>query len=334
MAANDKGQVHEFSDDADDVSYLGEFSDDSDSVYAEQGLYPWSYDVEVTTREEQDAIAKKRSKEWMASVDSKHKKAAKAWQSQNGMMKIVPVFQIQKFSSTLITHIMDKIPEPQTQVVPISNVSVTPHNISFNFFDTSEGKIGVSNAVENHMVVECDIYVTDLVYYWWRHESGKDKGFGYKQDVDISELKFSNKKPKKLKHTDKIYTSMTKKQCAKLDEKISKHDDFEQTKKFADFRGTFLMYYTGWRLYLISHLFPAFYGSITDIKYDISEGESLAKWHIKIEEALFYDAGRDGKKPESTDSKTSQGDSSGSGNAGTDASSDGGNGEGTEGQQE
>ena len=63
--------------------------------------------------------------------------------------------------------------------------------------------------------------------------------------------------------------------------------------------------------------FGTFNGVFTEVKYDVSSGEQFAKWHIKVEEALFTtDTSPDGKKPVP---ETSGGDQSGSSQVNTDS---------------
>lgn len=211
-------------------------------------------------------------------ASKKNKNAYKQWDNHNGMLKVIPTRQIQLMSYSTVTDILDKGDDPVTQIFPISNASVSPHQISFDYFNTSEGKLGVASAAEKHMVVECDVYYTDLVYYWWR-QGGTLGRFGFhdwKKGLNLKPIEFTKKqiggkKNKKCSLSD--FTTYTK--------------DFEQTPEFAKMRDAFLTYFTGWECKFVTHVFPTFYGVITEIKYDISEGESFAKWHMKIEEALF-----------------------------------------------
>ena len=53
-----------------------------------------------------------------------------------------------------------------------------------------------------------------------------------------------------------------------------------------------------------SHTFGFFQGVITDVSYSINSGESFAKWHIKLEEAIFTENySKSGQKPQA-ESKT------------------------------
>ena len=83
---------------------------------------------------------------------------------------------------------------------------------------------------------------------------------------------------------------------------------FETTEEFMKFRSSLFTQFNGWVLKLVGHTFPTFYCVMTDIKYDISEGETQAKYHLKFEEAIFTeDFSNTGQKPDV------QGDESGSG---------------------
>ena len=108
-----------------------------------------------------------QSSNWFEHVPEIYKSTAYNWSNQQGMLKIIPIQQRQKFTYTTVAYIAHKTQEPKTQIFPISDVNVVPHQITFDFYDTTEGRIGVSNAVEKHMVVECDVYLTDLLAQYW-----------------------------------------------------------------------------------------------------------------------------------------------------------------------
>lgn len=265
------------------------------------------------------------------SVPSAYKSQFRQWANQQGVMKIIPQQQIQRYSYSNIAYIAEGLDEPVPQIVPIANVSYIPHQISFNFFDSSEGKIGISNPVEKCASLEVDVYVSDLVYFWWNHGYKKDKtqtytqtthveGHGTKVDTGAemivgSELHSDWKGLQYLTSRDNFINS--------LGHDWDAHDldnltflNFEDTTDFMDFRNTFLAQYSGWKCRFISHAFPEFYGVITDIKYDISEGETWAKYHVKIEEAVFtYDYNPAGKNTDSSSTTTSSGSTTNSGDA-------------------
>lgn len=234
---------------------------------------------------------------WGSDIDSAYKNSAQVWQNQRGMMKIIPTQQIQRFTNTTMAYAANGMPDPIAQIIPIANVSLAPHQISFSFFDTTEGHIGISNAVEKTLLLECDVYVTDLVYYFWNH------GTNDKSNWDG------------LKQMHALYNYINSLGPNFEAEDIKDDDilDFEQTTAFINFRNTFLTQFSGWKCKFVSHAFPTFYGVFTEIKYDISEGETFAKWHLKIEEALFTNDGysTSGKKQEDDATKTSQGDQKG-----------------------
>lgn len=260
-----------------------------------------------------------------AELASKKGSAAKKWANQNGVMKIIPTRQIQLFSYSTVGYILNGMQKPVTQIIPLTNVSVNPHQVSFDFFSTTEGTIGISNAAEKVMQVECDVYVTDLVYYWWNNGTN-DFGFNH---LNLDSLLLSKKK--QTKKREFVASAHKKdKKCKETLKKIESWEEFELTPEFADMRNNFLTCYTGWECKFVSHAFPSFYGVLTEIKYDISEGETSAKWHLKIEEALFLNYSDTGKKEEVKQQGTSGGTATGSGDVNTESSSDNGNGEGTE----
>src|SRR5574344_784655 len=80
---------------------------------------------------------------WNKNIPTQYKSLANKWSGQQGVMKIIPVQQIQKFTLSVVADIAKGVSNPQPQIVPISDVSVVPHQISFDFFDTTEGKFGI-----------------------------------------------------------------------------------------------------------------------------------------------------------------------------------------------
>lgn len=220
---------------------------------------------------------------WINNIPETYRDAAEIWQHQQGVIKIVPQFVKQAFTISAVADIAEGLPTPQTQVFPVSDVQVRPHQISFDFFDTTEGKIGVSNATEKHMQLEFDVYVTDLVYFYWNHGNNNAyNGLDYMQYLN--------------NFFDSLGDTWD-------DEALEQLYSFEDTTEFIKFRNTLFTQYSGWVCRFVSHTFSAFDGVFTDVSYDISSGESFAKWHIKIEEALFTeDYSADGKKPTETSS--------------------------------
>lgn len=210
---------------------------------------------------------------WFAGIPEEFKDRASAWANQQGMLKITPKLQRQKFTYSTVAYIANNDKEPKVQIFPISDVNVIPHQISFDFFDTTEGRIGVSNAVEKHMAVECDVYLTDLIYEYWNH--------GADGQNDFSRMDWSDKM-KKL-----FWDAIEGESNKDYNQTLSSYTEIESTKEFADFRNTFLQQHTGWVCMFSSHTFGIFQGVLTDLSYDVASGETFAKWHLKFEEALF-----------------------------------------------
>lgn len=207
---------------------------------------------------------------WLDTIPSQYKQLASAWSDQQGMLKITPKKQRQKFTYSAVAYIAYDQREPKTQIFPISDVNVTPHQITFDFYDTTEGRVGVSNAVEKHMVVECDVYLTDLIYQWWNH--GQDNA------NDFTRIGWSNALKKQFWAAIK---------GRNYNQTLAALQDIESTKEFSDFRNTFLQQHLGWVCMFSSHTFGVFQGVLTDVSYSISSGETFAKWHLKFEEAIF-----------------------------------------------
>ena len=227
---------------------------------------------------------------WLGTVPEQYRALASRWAEQQGMVKIVPVQQRQKFTYSTVAYIASKQAEPKTQVFPISDVSVVPHQITFDFYDTTEGRVGVSNAVEKHMEVEFDIYLTDLLAQFWI--------FGEDDEYILGGTTMPNMKKK-------FWDAVSQ------NEYLNFEADLEQTTGFTEFRNTFLQQHSGWVCKFVSHAFGVFQGVITDVNYSIGSGESFAKWHVKIEEAIFMDEAYSttGQKP----SETSDGSTENSG---------------------
>ena len=250
------------------------------------------------TEDQANALYKEASDSWFDSAGYKLLStdySATAWGTQPGVMKIVPMSQVQKFSQSVVADIADGVEQPLTQIIPVANVNVIPHHISFDFFDTTEGRFGVSNATEKHMTLECDVYVSELVYYWWQHGEARGKGFS---GLDA------------MQATNEFIDSLGDGKGMTEEEFANKivFEDFETTEEFMKFRSSLFTQFNGWVLKLVGHTFPTFYCVMTDIKYDISEGETQAKYHLKFEEAIFTeDFSNTGQKPDV------QGDESGSG---------------------
>lgn len=248
----------------------------------------------------------------------------KQWDRMGGMMKIEPITKKQKFQYTTVAYIANGLPEPQIQRVPISGAKITPHQISFDFFDTSEGKIGVSNASEKHMVLECDILVTDLIYFMWNHAGSSNAGHlagfdGTDGFGAYTGMRFINEQQRAVESMIEAMANCDGKSAydegvfnkngeglmnwitSNLNPWNRRVNDFQETQAFIDFRNTFLQQFNGWICKFTSEVFGVFDGVITDISYEIEDGFLDAKWHLKVQEAIFTeDYSEDGKKPPNT----------------------------------
>lgn len=243
----------------------------------------------------------------------------KEWDRMGGMMKIEPITKKQNFQYTTVAYIANGLPDPQVQRVPISDVKITPHQISFDFFDTSEGKIGVSNASEKHMVLECDILVSDIIYFYWNHTGSSNAsnltlGFDGTGGMGAyTGLRFINQQQQAIESMisggcsdngdfDKgVYNKNGEGFMNWVGSQLNPWNrtvnDFQQTQAFIDFRNTFLQQFSGWICKFTSEVFGVFDGVITDLSYEIESGFLDAKWHLKVEEAIFTeDYSEDGKK--------------------------------------
>lgn len=231
-----------------------------------------------------------QSQNWLENIPTPYKEVAKEWAAQRGVIKITPLEQRQKFTYSTIAYIADKQEEPKTQIFPISDLQVNPHQINWDFYSSTEGRIGVSNAVEEHMSCEFDVYLTDLIAMYWTFGEDNKYDYGFPTRENLKRRWWNA-------IADNTYRDF--------------EGDIESTKEFIDFRNTFLQQHMGWVCRFASHTFGVFQGVINQVNYNIGNGESFAKWHIKIEEAVFLkDAySTEGKKPEATTSDGSTTDS-------------------------
>lgn len=235
-----------------------------------------------------------QSPDWYKNIPEVYKSTAYNWLNQQGVMKVTPLQQRQKFTYTTVAYIAHKTQEPKTQIFPISDVNVIPHQITFDFYDTTEGRIGVSNAVEKHMTVECDVYLTDLLAQYWifGDDAHNVMGMGIFNQY-------------KKQWWDAVENGTY----------LSFENDLESTPEFAEFRTTFLQQHSGWVCRFTSHTFGVFQGVFTDVSYSIGSGETFAKWHLKFDEAIFMDGiySESGQKQQAE--STSDGSTTGSGDA-------------------
>ena len=260
----------------------------------------------------------------------------KQWDRLGGTMKIEPIKRKQKYYRAEVAYIAQGVPYPQVQRVPISGVKVTPHQISFDFFDTTEGKIGVSNATEKHMVLECDILVTDMIYFMWNHAGTDNQGLLWGLDIanlghgggggGMSGMRYF----KELEnHVSNMIEAYSRGECYKQEFNRNGEgwwnfmwstlnvpwggynwvvEDFQKTQAFIDFRSSFLQQFNGWICQFTSDVFGVFNGVITERSYEIEDGSMDAKWHLKIEEAIFTDDySEEGKKPQAEGSTDGSG---------------------------
>ena len=258
------------------------------------------------------------------------------WDRQAGIMKIVPKKRVQKMSYSTQAYLLEGQPYPQIQRIPISNLKVTPHQVSFDFFDTTEGKIGVSNATEKHFIMEFDVYVIDLVYFMWNHYGSNNQGqiFGWDGTGGMGAytgMRFRRQQAKALEQLQDYVSSDGKNKGDMIDGVFNangegffkwldtnldvfnighwKVNDWEETITFLDFRNNFLQIFTGWSCMFISQSFGTVEGVCTEINYEVEDGFTDAKWHCKVEESIFTDSySTEGKKPD-----TSNGDGNNSG---------------------
>lgn len=235
-----------------------------------------------------------QSSNWLSTVPEEYQSVAAKWAEQRGVVKITPIEQRQKFTYATIAYIADKQEEPKTQIFPIVDVQNSPHQIKWDFYSTTEGRVGVSNAVEDHMTVEFDVYLSELIAMYWAFGGDGEYDYGLPTRENMKKRWWN---------------------AVENDDYLSFEEDIESTKGFIDFRNTFLQQHSGWVCRFASHTFGVFQGVINDVSYNIGAGESFAKWHVKIEEAIFLNEAysTDGTKPEST--TTSDGSTTSSGDA-------------------
>ena len=259
-----------------------------------------------------------------------------AWDRMPSAVKITPKFKKQQFTISSVAYIEKGVPEPKVQRFPVSDVKVTPHQISFDFFDTTEGKIGVSNATEKHMQVEFDIYVSELVYYRWDHAgSYADSGNGYTNwdtrghyggmDKERQQREALNNYLQTMESKEVGDSNLISDNALKMDKKqggiwnyianagksalgLNAYvENFEETQNFIDFRNFLFYPYNGWVCNFTSQTFGSFDGVITECTFEIESGYSDAKYHLKVEEAIFTDDySEEGVKPSTSEEGSQQ----------------------------
>lgn len=231
---------------------------------------------------------------WLSTIPEEYRSVATKWAEQRGVIKITPIEQRQKFTYATVAYIADKQEEPKTQIVPIVDVQTKPHQIKWDFYSSTEGRVGVSNAVEDYMTVEFDVYLSELIAMYWAFGGNDEYNYG-----------LETRKNSKKRWWDAVHNGTY----------LDFEDDIESTKAFIDFRNTFLQQHNGWVCRFASHTFGVFQGVINDVSYSIGGGESFAKWHVQIAEAVFLNDAysTDGTKPEAT--STSDGSQTDSGDA-------------------
>lgn len=207
-----------------------------------------------------------QSHNWLETIPDVYKDQAREWSAQRGVIKITPIEQRQKFTYATVAYIANKQEEPKTQIFPIVDLNNTPHQITWDFYDSTEGRIGVSNAVEKYQTCTFDVYLTELLATYW--------AFGENDKYDYGLPTYPNMKRRWWSAVENgTYLDF--------------EADIESTKEFIDFRNTFLQQHLGWVCRFASHTFGVFQGVISDVKYTIGAGESFAKWSIEIKEAVF-----------------------------------------------
>lgn len=222
-----------------------------------------------------------QSSSWLENIPTAYREQANRWASQQGVIKVTPIEQRQKFTYSTVAYIADHQEEPKAQIFPITDVQVTPHQINWEFYDTTEGRVGISNAVEKHMSVEFDVYLSDLVAMYWTFGGDNEYSYGLPTEKNTKQRWWN---------------------AVENNTYLNFEDNIESTRMFTDFRNNFMQQHNGWVCRFASHTFGVFQGVINDVQYSIGAGESFAKWHIKIEEAIFTEAySTDGTKPQSQD---------------------------------
>lgn len=231
---------------------------------------------------------------WMETIPAQYKSSAAKWASQRGVVKITPIEQRQKFTYSTVSYIASLQAEPKTQIFPVVDVQTSPHQIQWDYYDSSEGRVGVSNAKEMHMTVEFDVYLSELIAMYWAF--GENDEYKYGMDTFLG--------------TKKRWWN-----AVENDTYLNFEEDIEATKGFIDFRNSFLQQHNGWVCRFASHTFGVFQGVIDNVSYSIGGGESFAKWHVKLAEAVFLYYSDTGQKQDATE--TSNGSTTGSGDATT-----------------
>lgn len=219
------------------------------------------------------------------SMPEKYSKIWGKWSTQRGILKIKPEMKFAyntkatasdnkssttKDTTTFETSVTylnnDKSTQPVTQTFPIEDVKITPHMTSFEFFDTSEGTVGIEKATYQHMVVEFQVTFSTLLLYYYNYANYAKEYSGASQWMGLSDLY-------KQKTTDVIDNA-----------------ELENRERFIRIRQRFLQEYSGWACTFTSNVFGVFQGVITDLQYNVDSGDTDGIYSIKIEEVIIPDA--------------------------------------------
>src|SRR5574344_1290391 len=141
------------------------------------------------------------------SVPEKYSKIWGKWSTQRGILKVKPEMKFayntkatasDNDSSTTedtttfetsVTYLNnDKSTQPVTQTFPIEDVKITPHMTSFEFFDTSEGTVGIEKATYQHMIVEFQVTFSTLLLYYYNYANYAKEYSGASQWMGLSDL--------------------------------------------------------------------------------------------------------------------------------------------------
>lgn len=205
--------------------------------------------------------SKKNSKN---SKDSKDSKDSTSKNSDEEDDKGGEYYSTSKAKSTTSNKTVKKIDEPKSILFETTSVDYTPHRKDYEEFNSAEGMIGIEKACDIYAEVKLSVLVHQVI----SHDTtasltidGSTKG---------ADIRLSAEHPEDIDPG----TSLPY---------YSNPNDFSND--FIELRRAFFEPLMGRPLTVVSDLFPTIVvGYISDLNYNIEEGEVPAKWDITIKE--------------------------------------------------
>lgn len=217
-----------------------------------------------TTNSATDKKKKSTDKVNNSKKNSKDSKDSSSKNSDEEDDKGGEYYSTSKAKSTTSNKTVKKIDEPKSILFETTSVDYTPHRKDYEEFNSAEGMIGIEKACDIYAEVKLSVLVHQVI----SHDTtasltidGSTKG---------ADIRLSAEHPEDIDPG----TSLPY---------YSNPNDFSND--FIELRRAFFEPLMGRPLTVVSDLFPTIVvGYISDLNYNIEEGEVPAKWDITIKE--------------------------------------------------